>query len=483
MNERPIPRRADVAVIGAGLAGLAATLELAQAGRSVVLFEARDRPGGLCSTTIWRDLEYAVGCNDFSGGLVARARALGVEQAFRPARARFIVGATGRPRTYALPPTLHGMRPWLLRTPELVRLGLAIRRTSRANEMDRRLGTILDEIGASPRLREMLGILGFAAGRPAATLPVGLLLAELDGRYAYDTAKSFVPEGGPQRFADALLARARQLGVEVRLRSPVQTIARTPHGYRVRAEGRPIEVDRVVRAIPDEIDGEANAGPAGHLAAADLPGRRPFTLRLRMAPSARLPAGLHTLARLPMSTEHLFAELDAGRWPKVPGFSFAPCETPNAPDGTWAANLLFFGPECPEEPGRLLQPGASRRFHLLNLFRRELDHCQPGLGQAVLEGKLLAPSAIERATGLSLSITASRDGHTIEKPATSGADPRFQRAGTRFGPPGDHAGAAWLSGTWAARSILDDATPEKRAPGLERTPPESTVLAESPQPA
>ncbi len=42
--ERPLPSRVDVAVVGAGFAGLAAALALARAGRSVAVLE-RDRPG------------------------------------------------------------------------------------------------------------------------------------------------------------------------------------------------------------------------------------------------------------------------------------------------------------------------------------------------------------------------------------------------------------------------------------------------------
>ena len=40
------PREADVVVVGAGLAGLAAARALRAADRTVVVFEARDRVGG-----------------------------------------------------------------------------------------------------------------------------------------------------------------------------------------------------------------------------------------------------------------------------------------------------------------------------------------------------------------------------------------------------------------------------------------------------
>src|SRR5436309_3250225 len=48
----PLPREADIVVIGAGAAGIAAARRIAAAGRKVIMVEAASQAGGRCITDI-----------------------------------------------------------------------------------------------------------------------------------------------------------------------------------------------------------------------------------------------------------------------------------------------------------------------------------------------------------------------------------------------------------------------------------------------
>src|SRR5262245_39031993 len=64
------PVRCDVLVIGAGASGLGAARSLADAGRSVIVLEARDRLGGRVWTNrAWRDAPVDLGASWIHGHL------------------------------------------------------------------------------------------------------------------------------------------------------------------------------------------------------------------------------------------------------------------------------------------------------------------------------------------------------------------------------------------------------------------------------
>src|SRR6185436_19450826 len=102
---RAAGRVADVIVVGAGLAGLTAAREIARAGRSVIVLEARDRVGGRVLSHSLVDGNYTELGGMFTGPTQDRIQALaqavgvGTYPTYNVGNNVFI-GANGRRSTY-----------------------------------------------------------------------------------------------------------------------------------------------------------------------------------------------------------------------------------------------------------------------------------------------------------------------------------------------------------------------------------------------
>src|SRR5580692_2255582 len=75
------PPPGDVAVIGAGISGLACAFRLHRLGRSVTLFESSSNVGGLIGTALQDGFLFETGPQSFQGTetILALARELGIE--------------------------------------------------------------------------------------------------------------------------------------------------------------------------------------------------------------------------------------------------------------------------------------------------------------------------------------------------------------------------------------------------------------------
>lgn len=261
-------RNTRVAVIGGGVAGLVAALELAKVGVSVQVWEASDRPGGVLRTAEVGGIRLDVGAESFAtrGGHVRRLiDELGLgDTVVQPNPAGAWVA--GLPKDAAAPLPAGGVlgipaNPWdpavrriigwggawrayldRLRPPLTIgaerSLGRLVRTRLGEKVLDRLVAPVTsgvysarpDDIDvdiAAPGLNAALTRAGSLTGA------VQLLAAD---RTEAPGGAVLGIEGGMGRLVDALVARLRDHEAQVRVNAPVAAIARVEDGWMLTPE-------------------------------------------------------------------------------------------------------------------------------------------------------------------------------------------------------------------------------------------------------
>jgi protoporphyrinogen/coproporphyrinogen III oxidase len=270
----PIADLFDVAVVGAGISGLAAAFRLERAGLRVVALEAAPRVGGVVRTHRDGPWRFELGPNTVLendpslGALIADTGLAGEKLVAAPSARRRYLWKGGR-----LVP-LPGSPPAFLRTP-LFSLGAKLRLLSEpwiAPPADGREETIAELVRR--RLgREMLDyavgpfVSGVYAGDPARlsvryAVPKIASLESAHGsliRGAIARRKGPAPGGAMISLRDGLdrlpggVAAALH---DVRTGTAVRRVVPGPGGFRIETEGRALAARRVVLAVGTEATAE-----------------------------------------------------------------------------------------------------------------------------------------------------------------------------------------------------------------------------------
>jgi monoamine oxidase len=282
----------DVAVVGAGLSGLAAARALVDAGREVVVLEARERVGGrLLNATLGDGVTVDLG-GQWVGSDHTRvqrlAAELGIEIFPQHGKGRNLLDVDGKRRRYrgTIPRVdPRGLWDLFVVRRRLHRLARAVGAeqpwtAERAVELDGESLAEWSERNVRSKIaRDLMGLAARTVwGEASERLSMLHVLFYVAAAGSFD--KLIDTEGGAQQ--DRLdggaqllpLRLADSLGERVRLGAPVRRIAQDEGGVRAVADGIEVEAARAIVAVPPAIAARIELVPLP-------PGRLQLAERLR----------------------------------------------------------------------------------------------------------------------------------------------------------------------------------------------------------
>ncbi|MEU9484019.1 FAD-dependent oxidoreductase [Streptomyces decoyicus] len=272
--------QADVCVVGAGFAGLAAARRLVQCGLEVVVFEARDRVGGrVWNRTLPDGTVVSAGGTWLGKGqdrMFQLCQELGLEVYPQYKRGAHILRLDGVNHRYRGGIPAAGPGTLIALGLALVRLNLMARRlpadapwrargarTRDARTLGQWLSGPLNVPSATARtlLGSAMNLL-FCTDPAEVSLLGALTLARGGGGFNYYTdsrrTETHLVDGGAPELARRM---AERLGERVHLSSPVQRIAHDGTGVQVTSTSLVVRAQRVIVAAPPVLAGRISFDP------------------------------------------------------------------------------------------------------------------------------------------------------------------------------------------------------------------------------
>lgn len=424
-------------VVGAGLAGLVSALSLQKAGIKVILIDQRAQVGGLCGTFMLDNREFVIACNDFGSGLVKLLKSLGVEFPFKYKKSSVYY----RGKWFSAAPNLKML--WQLRHEwrNVVSLLMGIIEQQFPGRVPQGIEQFVNRLTSAGAVNDLSKLIAYFMGVPPTDIQTSFF--GLDGKFRYGYTTMACPAGGPQTMANAITDLFVRHGGTLLLNTRYMQHSSKAHQFHVEVNGagsRVLEADWIVdtREQPSLYPPDNKRG---------LP---LSILCLAVRSGFPYPENTHTLTYFEPDVSHWFGQLDQGLRPKKFGFHVFKSDLADNADNTYTLNLYFYLPRG------VNQLADEERIIYREYLLGRLEKLLPGIEDHLVYNRILTPDDFVALHGLSSRVMPFIWPH--EKPHNCSGEPGYFYAGHSVYPPGEHAGAAALSGALVARRIIVENT-------------------------
>lgn len=427
MNESKL--HYEVIIIGAGLSGLMAGLNLQKRGKKVLIIEKRSVAGGLCGTKVIEGYEFSIACNDFGSGFKRELERVGLKHNFLKANTIFHFDHA----TYRVPANFNTLLKLIPMAKDLYKFVKGLKNNSYIY-----LEELLEDQIKSSKFKDTISMLAYALAMPPADVRIQAIKEGFSKEFNYGYDKPLVPEGGPKSLIDAMVRAFKESGGIIRYEEEF-----------IQIENKN-ELKKIITSKDTYLSNYfITSQPRWDNYPKGLKETLPITMiYLAVKSSFKFTENTSTIAYLPKNVSDWMNDMDNGKLPDEFGFHITKSDLIKKSDH-FTLTISFLSPRKFDTWNDEEKKKAS------SYIFAKAESLLPGLYQSILFKKFISPVEFKNLHGLSSQNFKYVLGEGFTKPPVYDEVNNVYHIGNSVYPPGEHAGGAILSAVNATKAILE----------------------------